>query len=735
MTKVRKVSRRAFLKTTGLTGSALVLGVPSVFGDGVFPGPGPDGSFEPGVYISVDADGKVQLTVHRSEMGQGVRTSCAMILADELDVAWENVRVVQAIGHPKYGNQNTDGSRTIRTQWEPLRKAGAAVREMLVAAAAAAWNVPASDCDSQLGHVVHPASGRRLGYGALVERAATLPVPEDPRLKTPGEFNIIGRARAGVDVSDVVQGRAVYGWDVEVPGMLYASLERTPKVRGSVKGYDAEAARAVPGVRDVVEIEADTKGYFNAAIAVIADNTWAAIEGRKALNAEWESGPLPDENSDAYREELREIAARSGRVIREQGDVDAALAGAARVIEARYEGPYLVHAPMEPPACTASVAGDLCEVWVPTQAPQWVRGEIADMLGILPDNVTVNVTLLGGAFGRKSKPDFALEAAALSKKIGAPVKITWTREDEIRHGFYRAQNCQTLKASLDAEGRVTAWLHRTVFPSIGWSFDPSDLGPREGELGQGFTNMPYRVPNLRLEAGGIMSSLRIGWWRSVCNTFHAFAINSFVDELAHATERDPVEFHLEMLGAPRVLEITDRDRQNPYKFDTGRLSAVIERVSEMGLWGRELPARHGVGFAAHYSFLTYIAMVMHVSVDESGNLTVHEVDAAVDCGRIVNPDTIEAQVTGAVAFGLTAAKYGRITVKDGAVEQGDFHEYPILRIIEMPTVNVRITKSDAKPTGIGEPGVPPVAPALTNAIFAATGVRIRELPLSDQDLG
>ena len=733
MTFVRKISRRDFVKVTGLTGSALVLGVEPLLarhlGDGRT---ATAAAHELNVYISIDRDGTPRLTVHRSEMGQGVRTSCAMLLADELGVDWKDVQIDQAIGHPKYGNQNTDGSRTIRTYFKPLRQAGAAAREMLKAAAADEWNVAASDCHAEGGFVIH--GDRRLSFGVLAERAAALPVPEDPPLKTKSEFRVIGKRISGVDVSDTTQGKALYGWDIEVPGMLYASLERSPMVKGEILSYDADAAREVRGVRDVIELAADDSGLTNNAIAVVADNTWAAFKGREALNAQWEHGPLPPENSDDYRAQLEEVAGRSGRVIRDEGDFDEALASADRVLEASYHGPYLVHAPMEPLVCTASVEGDRCEVWAPTQAPQWARGMIAQKLGIPEENVTVNVTLLGGGFGRKSKPDFILEAVGLAQKLDAPVKLCWKREDEVRHGFYRAQNFQRLQASIDAEGNVTGWKHRTVFPTIGWSFDPNRLSPRAGELGQGFTNMPYRFPNVLLEAGSIASSLRIGWWRSVCNTFHAFAVNSFMDELAHATGRDPLQFHLDSLGEPRILEFTDRDRENPYKFDTGRLSRVIEEVRRMSNWGRELPARHGHGFAAHYSFLTYVAMALHASVDEGGGLTIHEVDCAVDVGQVVNPDTVEAQVFGAVAFALTAAKYGKITVKDGAVEQSNFHDYPMLRIGEMPEVRVHLVDSDAAPTGIGEPGVPPVAPALTNAIFAATGKRIRDLPLADQTL-
>ncbi len=735
MNTVHKIDRRDFLKTTGLTGTALVLGVPSLFTE-VFGGEvGAAASFEPNAYIRIDEDGNVRLTVHRSEMGQGVRTSCAMLLADELAVDWKDVEIVQATGHPRFGNQNTDGSRSIRTHWEPLRRAGAAAREMLIAAGATSWGVAAAECYAEDSWVIHRTSGRRVGYGKLVARAAELPVPASPRLKSSKEFKIIGRPTTGLDVSDIAQGRAVYGWDVEIPGMLYACLARSPTVKGRVKAYKADAARALKGVRDVVQLDGHPSGFTNNAVAVVAENSWAATEGRKALKIDWDRGSEPLENSASFRSKLEAIAARPGRVIREEGDFDRAAAEADRVIEARYHGPYLVHAPMEPPVCTAKVEGDRCEVWAPTQHPQWARSMIAETLEIPPDNVTVNVTLLGGGFGRKSKPDFILEAVALSRKLGAPVKLFWTREDEVRHGFYRAQNFQTLRGTLDSDGRLTGWLHRTVFPSIASLFDPNELGPASWELAQGFTNMPYRIPNVRMEAGSIASDLRIGWWRSVCHTFHAFAVNSFIDELANATGRDPVKYHLALLGEPRILEFSDRDRESPYKFDTGRLSAVIEEAAKMANWGRKLPTGHGLGFAAHYSFLSYITMAIHASVDDAGELSVHEVDCAVDCGTVVNPDTVMAQMEGAVVYGLSAALYDQITVENGAVQQGNFDDYPMLRITKMPRVNVHLMPSDALPTGIGEPGVPPVAPALCNAIYAATGKRIRDLPLSEQKLG
>jgi len=730
---VTKVSRRSFLQTTGLAGSALILGVRSgraaflpVLGVG-----SPADVFEPNVFVGIGEDGVVRLTVHRQEMGQGARTACCMLLAEELEVDLEDVKVVQALADPKYGSQSTGGSTTVRLNWLPLRRAGAAAREMLVEAAARRWGVPAADCSAESGAVLY--GSERLTYGELAAAAAELPVPDDPALKDMADFKLIGKPHRLLDTEDMVRGEAIYGYDVDLPDLLIASVERSPVPKGSILGYDADAARAVRGVVDVIALEPNSTGLTNAGVAVLATNTWSAMQGRAALDIEWEPGPLATETSDSHRVRLEEIASRPGKAARSEGDYDGTAGAADRVIEARYHAPYAVHAMMEPPAATARVDGDRCEVWSATQAPQWTAGEVAGALGIPGENVAVHVTLLGGAFGRKSKPDYAVEAALLARKAGRPVKLLFTREDEIRHSFYHPESYQLLRATLDAEGNPTGWLHRSVFPAIGWTFPDGGAAPSDQELGLGLTTMPYRFPNIRIETGTVPSSVRIGWMRSVCNMFHATAVQSFMDELAHETGRDPVEFHTEMLGAPRILDVDGGDSQFPY--DTGRLKAVGEAVAEMAGWGREMPDRRGLGFAMHYSFYSYVAMVADVSVSTEGELTVHQVDIAIDCGPVVNPDAIEAQMQGAVTMGMSLAKYGKITLREGAVVQGNLDDYPVARMSEMPKINLRIIQTGTVPTGIGEPGVPPTMPAITNAIFAATGKRIRDLPLEGQDLG
>ena len=742
MSAVTKVSRRSFLQTTGLAGSALVLGVRTSWSS-LAPIPGlraGSNGFEPNVWVSIGEDGVVQLIVHRQELGQGARTACCMLLAEELEVDLKDVKVVQALGDPKYGNQSTGGSTTVRLNWLPLRRAGAAAREMLVEAAARRWGVPAVECLTESGVVLHGPD--RLTYGELAVDAAVLPVPDEPQLKDAADFGLIGTPQRLIDTEDMVRGAAVYGYDIDLPGLLIASVERSPVPKGSISSYDAEAARAVRDVVEVIELEPNATDLTNAGIAVLASNTWAAMRGREALKVRWEPGPLATETTEDRRTELEAITSRPGTVGRSAGDIDAAERAAERVIEAAYYAPYAVHAMMEPPVATARVEGERCEVWSSTQAPQWTAREVAGALGIPARNVDVHVPLVGGAFGRKSKPDYAVEAALLARQSGRPVKVVFTREDEIRHAFYHPESYQLLRATVDAQGHPTGWMHRSAFPAIGWTFPEGGATPSGQEMTLGLTTMPYRFPNVRIEVGKVPSSVRIGWMRSVCNIFHARAVQCFMDEVAHELGRDPVEFHMAMLGEPRILTLDGSEDEIPYDtdrpqfpYDTGRLKAVGEAAAEMAGWGRSLPARQGLGFAMHYSFYSYVAMVAHVSVSSEGELTVRRVDCALDCGPVVNPDAVEAQIQGAIAMGLTLVKYGKITLRDGAVEQSNFHDYEVIRTTEMPEVNVRIVETGTVPTGIGEPGVPAFIPAVLNAIYAATGKRIRDLPLAGQDLG
>ncbi len=736
-TRITNLSRRGFVGGASAAALTLAFNAP-VFARTPFAIEGTTDSsgaaaFEPNVYISITEQGKVRLIIHRSEMGQGVRSSLAMMLADELAVDLDDVEIIQAQGDAKYGNQNTDGSTSIRLNWEPLRNAGAAGREMFMQAAANRWNVPALECKAESGTVLHRRSGQTLTYAELVADAAKLEVPAEPVLMDRAAYRYIGKPRANWDVPDIVRGSATFGIDVRHDGMLYASIERSPTVTGSVKSFDAKAAKSVRGVIDVIKIDPNPGAYkLFGGVAVVATSTWAAMKGRKALVIEWDRGDAK-ENSEDFRARLDTLIEGEGKTVRSEGDFASAKASAAKVLSAKYHAPYLVHAPMEPLAATARFADGACEIWAPTQDPQTARTRTAGLLGISPDQCTVNVTLLGGGFGRKSKPDFIFEAAMLAKQIpGKSVKVTWTREDEIRHGFYRAQNAQKLEAALDASGKVTGWRHHSAFPTITSTFVAGATEPSDSEVGMGMTNMPYRFPNIQIEKSGIASDLRIGWLRSVCNTFHAHAINCFVDELAQQAKMDPVAYRLAMLGEPRVVELGPRDK--PYGQDIGRLRHVIEKCAEMSNWGKaSLAPGVGHGFASHFSFLTYVAVAMQASVVE-GKPRVHHVDCVMDCGTFVNPDTVRAQIEGAVVFGLTYALYGRITAKDGAVVQSNFHDYELLRIDEMPTVEIHLVENTAPPAGVGEPGVPPVAPALANALYKVTGKRLRDLPLDGQSL-
>jgi isoquinoline 1-oxidoreductase beta subunit len=568
-----------------------------------------------------------------------------------------------------------------------------------------------------------------------------VPRREELKLKRPENFRYIGKGMPIVDLADMTSGRAGYGIDVRLPGMKYAVIARPPVYGGRVASYDAGPALAVPGVEQVVKLEgtAPPSGFQPlGGVAVIARNTWAAVQGRGKLNITWNDGPNRSYDSAVYKTELEETARRPGKVVRNQGDALAALAAPARVLKADYYVPHIAHAPMEPPAAAASVSDGRCEAWACTQNPQGARDEIAKALGIPVDRVKVNVTLLGGGFGRKSKPDYVVEAALLSRTVGAPVKVTWTREDEIHHDYYHTVTAQHLEAALDPRGRAIAWLHRSVFPAIPSTFQPNVRYASDGELSQGVIDVPYAIPNIRCENGEAPSHVRIGWFRSVLNIPHAFGVCSFADELARAAGRDPKDYLLELLGSPRRVDAGARyqnygDDINVYPIDTGRLRRVVELVAEKAQWTRSLPAGHGLGIAVHRSFVSYVAIVVEAAVGKDGTVSVPRVDMAVDCGFAAYPDRIRSQMEGAAVMALSSALYGEITFREGRAQQNNFNDFQVARMSVAPReTHVHVIESDAPPGGVGEPGVPPFAPALCNAIFAATGKRIRRLPIADQ---
>jgi isoquinoline 1-oxidoreductase beta subunit len=703
----------------------------------------------PVAHVRLDDTGGVTVVCHRSEMGQGIRTTMAMVIADELEADWARVAVEQAPGDEKvYGSQNTDGSTSIRDLLPAYREAGATVRLLLEAAAAQQWNVPIAEVEARLHEVVHRPSGRTVGYGELVAVAKDLPLPpkDQLKLKEPSRFRYMGKEVPIVDLHAMTTGRAVYAQDLRRDGMKVAVIARPPVWGATIASLTSTDAEQVPGVERIIRLpEAKPPSGFQAlgGVAVVAANTWAAIQGRRKLRIEWTPGVHGRYDSAEYRAQLERTARKSGKAVREKGDVTAALRQAATRVEADYYIAHLSHAQMEPPAALAVFENGRMEVWACTQHPQLARDTIAEALKIPVEQVAVHVTLLGGGFGRKSKPDFILEAALLAHQMGAPVKVVWTREDDIQHGYYHTVAAQHLQAGLDADGKVTGWLHRSVLPSIGATFAPNVLAQSDFEAGMGLTDFPYATAAYRAEVGPAPAHTRIGWYRSVINIPHAFAIGSFVDELAHAASRDPREFLLELLGPPRLVDpAREGIAGKPWNYgqsfeqhpiDIARYRRVVEVAAEQAGWGEPLPEGHGRGISVHRSFLSYVAAVVQVAVKPDGSLAIPQVDVAVDAGFVAHPERARAQMEGATVMGLGNALYGEISFRGGRVVQSNFSDYRVMRMDAAPRViRVHLVPSDNAPGGIGEPGVPPIAPALANAIFAATGRRIRSLPVAGQ---
>jgi len=753
MSAIENVSRRGFLKGLGAAG-ALVVGAyytPKILhryeSDDVRTD-ADNATLHPNVFVGVETDGTVWIVAHRSEMGTVIRTTLPLVVADELDADWKRVKIDQAIGDPRYGDQNTDGSHSVRSFFDIVRLSGATARLMLIRAAAQRWGVPASECQTDLHVVVHSSSGRRLGYGELATAASKLPVPkkEEVQLKAKSTWRYIGKGMTSYDLTDLVTGKAVYGMDAHLDGMLFASIEHPPVLGGKIKTVDNADALKVTGVAQTIVIDPfKPPPAFQplGGVAVLADSTWAAFQGRKKLKIEWDNGLNETYDSDQYKKDLQETARKSAKVIRSQGDVDVAFTSTTNTFEGDYYVPLLAHASMEPMVALAEFKDGKVHAWAPTQNPQAVQAIVSSELGIRKEDVICHVTLLGGGFGRKSKPDYVAEAAVLSRKVGRPVKVVWTREDDIKFDYYNAVAAMYMKAAVDSKGRPVAWLQRSVFPPITSIFDVNAVYGDPGHLQQGWTDMPYDIPNLRIENGAAKAHVRIGWLRSVANIYHAFAVQTFTDELAHRAKRDPADYLLDLIGQPRTLNFSGVDYPNygaaydAYPWETGRLRRVTEMVVEKSGWGkRKLGKGAGLGIAAHRSFLTYVATVVEVEVNDQGDIRIPRVDTVVDAGLVVNPEVTKAQFEGAAVFGTSVARSGEITAKSGAIEQSNFDNYPVARINEAPyQTNVYLVESDAPPAGVGEPGVPPFVPALCNAIYAATGKRIRELPLSRTNLG
>ncbi|MCA0893934.1 xanthine dehydrogenase family protein molybdopterin-binding subunit [Microbulbifer agarilyticus] len=745
------VDRRRFLKLAGVSSSGLILGatLPNfqpAWAD-IAGTAAKDKSAAPlNLFVSIAKDNTVSIVCHRSEMGQGIRTGLPQVVADELEADWDLVEVVQGLGDKRYGNQNTDGSRSIRNFYTTMRTMGASARTMLEQAAAQLWSVPASECQARKHRVHHSASNRSASFGELAELAATQKVPAEDTLvlKTPANFNYIGKPVATYDTPAIVQGKGVFGQDVILEDMLIASIERAPVLGSKVASVDDSAARKISGVVAIENMDGGIEPpLFHplAGVAVLATNTWAAMKARKALNIQWTDTSHASHDSAPFIETLKQRVQQPGKVVTKYGDVASSLASAANKHSATYSVPYLAHASMEPPSATAVVKDDHCEIWACVQVPQATQQHVANALGLTPEQIKVNVTLLGGGFGRKSKPDFAVEAALLAKKMQRPVKVVWSREDDIRHDYFHAAAASHFEAAMDDDGQVTGWQQRTAFPTISGTFANGVEHPSNGELSLGFADIPFDIPHRQCETAPAEYEARIGWLRSVSNIQNAFGVCSFADELAHLRNRKPDEFLLELIGEDRHIDPNQGDFEygnhgaslKDFPLDTARLKQVLAATAakaDLSQKGDHVQkAGEGWGIAVHRSFLSYVGIATKVAV-ENGRLAIKEMHCVADVGLAVNPDRVESQMEGSMVFGLSLALMGGINMEKGAVTNSNFHDYPLLRMQQSPKMSVTLMGTEHAPAGVGEPGVPPVAPSITNAIFAACGERIRDLPVN-----
>ena len=740
------VPRRDFLKSSAAAGTAFLLpfhlpGKPRARHLSAFPDAT---SFAPNAWLEVSPAGDVRIWCGKSEMGQGVRTSLPMIVAEEFGCDWRRVQVVQADLDPKYGEQLTGGSLSVRTSYDNLRKAGAAAREMLVSAAVAQWNVPRSECRAESGSVIHTPTQRKLAFEQLIAAASALQPLPNPPLKNPSDFILIGKPTRRTDSLAKVTGVAKFGLDTCVPGMLVASVERCPMYGGTPRRFNADEVKSAPHVHAVIEVKSahlthqfgETSGpgsrnYSCSGVAVVADSTWAAMQARKLLKVEWNESPVSSESTASLRERMLRLASEPGTVIRSDGDFDKAHATAAKKIDAVYEVPFLAHAAMEPVNCTAHVRGDSCELWAPTQIPGAAADSVASALGIPRDHVKVHVTFIGGGFGRRLIQDYAVEAALISRDTDAPVQVVWSREDDIRHDFYRPAACHVLQAGLNGQGQLVSWRHRGSSPSIEIFYNGTGISPQASAQVDSLDFPALFIPNFRLEFTVAESGMPLGYWRSVDASGNQFVISSFFDEAAHAAGRDPLEFLFAAFGPARKIPVG-----NGNTLDVGRRRAVVELAAEKSGWHKPLAAGRGRGIAVAFGWRSYVAQVAEVTCDsKNGNLRVDRMVCAIDCGTAINPLSVKAQMEGAINFGLAQALKSEITVSSGRVEQSNFHDYEILRMSDAPReIEVHIVPSTEPPGGGGEPGVPAAAPALANAIFAATGKRIRRLPIRAADL-
>ncbi len=700
-----ELSRRDFLRVSGGAGVGLVVAfsLPSCTrGSESALAPTP-GSGELNAFIRIAPDGVATFTIPKAEMGQGVWTALSRLLAEELEIDWSQVRAEAApVDEARYGMQLTGGSSSVRKSYEPLRRAGAAARELLIAAAAAHWSVPASECRAESGKVLHGASGRSAGYGELAVRASSLTPPADPPLKPKSALRLLGTSAARLDTPAKVDGSAIFGIDVRLPGLLFAQVERCPQLGGKLASFDASAALAVEGVKQVFEIPSG--------VAVVATGFWAAKQGREKLRVSWSPGPHGALDNEAIRARCT-AALERGKNARDDGDVERALRGAAKRVEALYEFPYLAHATLEPMNCTARVGPDRCELWVPTQAPDRAAMAAAEAAGVPAARVEVHSTLIGGGFGRRAETDFVTEAVQVAKLAGAPVQLIFTREDDMRAGFYRPVGANALLGGLDAEGWPIAWQHRIASASIQRSKGQTPPNGIDGSAVEGARNLPYAIPNLRVSWSDVELPIKVHWWRSVGSSQNAWITECFFDELCAAGGKDPIEARMKLLG--------------PHP----RHRRALERAAREAGWGRALAKGHAQGAALHESFGSIVAQIAEVSLEPDGTPHVHRVVCAVDCGEVVDPGGVRAQIEGGIAFGLSAALWGEVVVRGGRIATSNFGDHPILRIGQMPRVDTHIIAEGDPIGGIGEPGTPPIAPAVCNALLRLTGKPVRRLPI------
>src|SRR6267154_1367233 len=700
------LSRREFVAAGVAAGAGLVIGF-------YLPHKGASQAeaFSPNAYLRITPDNKVTIVVARSEMGQGVRTALPMILAEELEADWKQIEIEQAGASTLFGDQTTGGSASVRTTWDPMRKAGAAAREMLISAAALTWGVGRSSCSAQNGSVVHAASNRKLSYGELAGKAATLPIPSDVTLKQAKDYKIVGQRLARVDTPSKVKGEAGFGIDFRMPGMKYAVLSRCPTIGGKLASFDDKESKKNSGVSYVGKIS-------DAAVAVVSDSVWSAMEGRRLLSVNWDEGPNKDLNTAAVMESLKQTATKKGVSLYSVGDVAKAKG---RRITAEYQLPFMAHAPMEPGNCTANYSATGCELWAPTQVPQDCRDSVAQAVGLDPDRVKVNVTLMGGGFGRRLEHDYAVEAALVSKAIGGPVKVIWTREDDMRFSTYRPASLHQLSAVLDGAGWPVAFTHRIVAPSISGQKGQPVPGGVDPDLPDEAAFV-YGMSNVSIESVIAETPVPLGWMRSVYALQVGFASESFIDELAAAAGKDPLEYRLHMLSKDQDIQYFTTT------WHTARMRGVLQLAAEKAGWKHPLPGGRFRGIACFACFSSYMAEVVEISM-ENGTPRVHRVVAVVDCGQVVNPSILEQQIPGGIVYALSNVLRATTTIEKGRIVQGNFDDYAPLRMEEVPAVEVHAVPSTEVPTGIGEPSVPPLAPALCNAIHAATKKRIRALPI------